>query len=503
MLTAERHTPTRSGAILMVRLDRHADTPLSDQIYAGIRAAIENGRLLSGAPLPSSRALARDLGVARSTIILAYDHLRKEGFVDGALGRVNRVVTLRAEAFSPRPVRVSTRAETAHAPLSRRGARIAAMPFDGFSGITETPRAFRTGVPALDLFPVGIWQKLLMRAWRRSSPRALGYGDPFGYAPLRRAISQYLRSARGLSCSEDQILICAGSQQGINLCAQLTFDPGDAVWMEDPGYAVARHALAVNEARIVPVPVDDAGLDVRAGIQAAPGARLAYVTPARQCPLGVTMSLARREELLAWARAAAAWILEDDYDAELRYASRPPAPLWTFDPDGRVIFAGTFSKILFPALRLGYLVVPSQLVETFRRVRVLADFTSPYLLQAAVAEFITEGHFERHIRRMRTLYQRRQELLVHVLKRRLGERIDLTSSDAGMNLVVWLPPHLDDRLVVAEAKKYDLDLMPLSALTVAHYRRPGLLLGFGGIQEREIIEGVDRLERVLRAMSRR
>jgi GntR family transcriptional regulator/MocR family aminotransferase len=305
-----------------------------------------------------------------------------------------------------------------------------------------------------------------------------------------------------LSCGEEQILVCAGSQQAINLCAQLAFDPGDAVWMEDPGYAVARHALAVHEARIVPVPVDDAGLDVAAGIDAAPRARLAYVTPARQCPLGVTMSVARREELLAWARAADAWVLEDDYDAELRYASRPPAPLWTLDPDGRVIFAGTFSKILFPALRLGYLVVPPRLVDVFRRVRVLADFTSPYLLQAAVAAFITEGHFERHIRRMRTLYQRRQELLVHVLKRRLGGKIDVASADAGMNLVVWLPPSLDDRLVVAEAKRHGLDLMPLSALTVAHHRRPGLLLGFGGISEREIVEGVDRLERVLGVMLR-
>jgi GntR family transcriptional regulator/MocR family aminotransferase len=518
MLTADPRTPSRSGAILMLRLDRQADTPLSDQIYAGIRAAIESGRLHSGAPLPSSRALARDLGVARSTIVLAYDHLRKEGYVDGALGRVNRV-TARAHTSSMRGDRLANRAGLALSErreskgpalserseskgLSRRGARIAAMPFDGLSGITETPRAFRTGVPALDLFPVGIWQTLLARAWRRSSPRALGYGDPFGYAPLRQAISHYLGSARGLSCSEEQILICAGSQQAINLCAQIAFDPGDAVWMEDPGYAVARHALTVHEARIVPVPVDDAGLDVEAGIHAAPDARLAYVTPARQCPLGVTMSVSRREQLLAWARAAEAWILEDDYDAELRYASRPPAPLRTFDADGRVIFAGTFSKILFPALRLGYLVVPPRLVEVFRRLRVLADFTSPYLLQAAVAEFITEGHFERHIRRMRTLYQRRQALLVHVLKRRLGGRIDVASADAGMNLVVWLPPYLDDRRVVAEAKRHDLDLMPLSALTVAHHRRPGLLLGFGGISEREIVEGVDRLERVLDVMLR-
>jgi GntR family transcriptional regulator/MocR family aminotransferase len=497
MFSAANPTPTPSSAILLIALDRHSSKPLSEQIYAGIRTAVENGRLRTGAPLPSSRSLARDLGVARSTVMLAYEHLRKEGYLDGALGRVNRVSE---RVLSPqRPaVRVLRRPDSAPLSLSRRGLRMAQMSFDGFHGIMETPRAFRTGVPALDLFPVATWQKLLSRAWRKSSPRALGYGDPFGYGPLRRAIGQYLRSARGLLCSEDQILICAGSQQAINLCAHLAFDPGDAAWIEDPGYIGAQHALVMNGARIVPVPVDESGIDVQAGIEAAPDARLVYVTPARQLPLGVTMSLARREALLGWARSANAWIFEDDYDSELRYASRPLAPLWTMDPNGRVVFVGTLSKIMFPALRLGYLVVPPGLVDAFRRARILSDMTSPYLLQAAMAEFIMEGHFERHIRRMRTLYQRRHELLVHLLKKRLGSRVDVANSEAGMNLVVWLPSHVDDREIAAEAKKHDLDLLPLSELTVAHQRRPGLLLGFGGIQERDIVEGVDRLERVLR-----
>ncbi len=372
------------------------------------------------------------------------------------------------------------------------------MPFEGFVGIAETPRPFRSGVPALDLFPVGLWQKLLSRAWRRSSPRALGYGDPLGYPPLRQAIAQYLRSARGLQCSDDQVIICAGSQQAINLCAELAFDPGDAVWMEDPGYIIARHALIAHEARVVPVTVDDEGIDVDAGVRAAPHARLAYVTPARQCPIGVTMSPRRREALLSWARSADAWILEDDYDSELRYASRPPAPLFTQDNTGRVMFAGTLSKIMFPALRLGYLVVPHGLIEPFRRLRVLSDFTSPYLLQATMAEFIVEGHFERHIRRMRTLYQRRHHVLVHLLQKRLGSRVEIVPSDAGMNLTVWLQPHLDDRLVAKEARRVDLDLLPVSVLTLTPGRRPGLLLGFSGIQEREILEGVDKLDRVLR-----
>jgi GntR family transcriptional regulator/MocR family aminotransferase len=497
MFSAAHRTTTPSSAILLIALDRQSGKPLSEQIYAGIRTAIESGRLRTGAPLPSSRSLARDLGVARSTVMLAYEHLRKEGYLDGALGRVNRVSERVLPARRP-AVRVMRRADAEPPALSRRGTRVTQLVLDGLQGIMETPRAFRTGVPALDLFPIATWQKLLSRAWRRSSPRALGYGDAFGYVPLRQAIGQYLRSARGLLCSEDQILVCAGSQQAINLCAHLAFDPGDSVWIEDPGYPGARNAFTMNEARLVPVPVDQSGIDVQAGIAAAPDARLAYVTPARQCPLGVTMSVTRREALLAWARSANAWIFEDDYDSELRYASQPPPPLWTMDPNGRVVFVGTLSKIMFPALRLGYMVVPPSLVAAFRRARLICDFTSPYLLQAAVAEFIMEGHFERHIRRMRTLYQRRHDLLVHMLKKRLGSRIEVASAQAGMNLVVWLQSHVDDRLVALEAKQHDLDLLPLSALTMAHPRQPGLLLGFGGIQERDIIEGVDRLERVLR-----
>jgi GntR family transcriptional regulator/MocR family aminotransferase len=489
---------TRSGAILMVTLDRQATTPLAEQIYASIRTAIEAERLLPGAPLPSSRSLASDLGVARSTIVLAYEHLRKEGFLEGAPGRVNRA---RRGAVRPRrPVRLVFRPSTAPR-LSERAIRVGALPPEWFRDFTDAPRAFRTGVPALDLFPVGIWHKLLANAWRRSTPRSLGYGDPHGYKPLRQAIGAYLRSARGLHCHEDQILICAGSQQALQLCAQLLFDPGDAVWMEEPGYTIARYALSMNGARVVPVPVDDEGIDVGAGMAAAPHARLAYVTPAKQCPLGVTMSPRRREELLAWARSADAYVIEDDYDSELRYATVPPPPLATLDAHGRVIFVGTLSKILFPSLRVGYMVVPPRLVEMFRRARMLADFASPALVQAALTEFVTEGHFERHIRRMRVVYQRRQQLLVHSIRARLGARVEFSYADAGMNLVMWLPRHLNDRRVAAEAAQYRLDLTTLSAFAMTPHQRPGLLLGFGGVSDPEIIDGVTRLNKVLRRMS--
>ena len=335
MLTAEKPTSTRSGAILLVRLDRQSSRPLSDQIVLGHQDSHRDGQARFGRVASVLTGTGtRSGGRPQHDHPGVYEHLRKEGFVDGALGRVHRVI---ARAESPRagPVRTPGRAEPTPAPLSRRGARIAAMPFDGFSGITETPRAFRTGVPALDLFPVGIWQKLLARAWRRSSTRALGYGDPLGYLPLRQAIGQYPRSARGLLCHEDQILICAGSQQAINLCAQLTFDPGDAVWMEDPGYCGARQAPSRSTKHAsFRTRWTARGSTSPAGIEAAPRARSwRIVTPARQCPLGVTMSDARRDSA---ARRGPPSVGRLDprrrLRRELRYASRPPAPLWTRDP---------------------------------------------------------------------------------------------------------------------------------------------------------------------------
>lgn len=365
----------------------------------------------------------------------------------------------------------------------------------------QPPRPFRSGAPALDLFPVDLWGRLLARAWKRSSPRSLGYGDPAGHPPLRAAIARYLRAARGLACTDDQVVVCAGSQQAIDLVGRVLLDEGDSVWIEDPGYVMALASLRANGQRVVAVPVDEHGLDVEAGKRAAPDAKLVYVTPARQVPLGVVLAETRRRALLDWAAAAGAWIFEDDYDSELQFASRPPAPLRALDRTGRVILAGTFSKVLFPALRLGYIVADAPIARAIARARQVTDIATPLLPQAVLAEFIADGHFERHIRRMRSLYHDRQSLLVRLLRAALGSSIEIASTEAGLNLVIWLPPRMDDRDVAAAAAAAGVDVIAISTLRIQRDRssRPGLLLGFGGVRDADLADGVSALARVIRA----
>lgn len=494
-------TRTAGRAILHVDLDRTQSTPLAHQIYASVATAIRERRLRARAPLPSTRALARDLAVARSTVISAFEQLRAEGFIDGARGRVARV-SARIEHELARPAQGPVTASDARpVQLSSRGSRLAHVPEDAFAPfLGQPPRPFRSGVPALDLFPVDLWGRLLARAWKRGSPRSLGYGDRQGHPPLRAAIARYLQSVRGVRCTEDQVVIVSGSQQGFDLAVRLLLDEGDEVWIEDPGYSLAAGALIGAGQKLVPVPVDEEGLDVDAGLRLAPNAKLAYITPARQVPLGVVMSNARRGALLDWAARTGASIFEDDYDSELQYASRPPLPLMARDRRGCVLLSGTFSKVLFPALRLGYLVAPAPFARAIARAKGITDITTPYLQQAVLADFIAEGHFERHIRKMRAVYHRRHDLLVRLLGKELGSSVEISRGQAGMNLVVWLPPRHDDGAIAAAGQALGLDLIPMSALYLNHapVPRPGLLLGFGGIRETDLVEGVEKLGELLR-----
>jgi GntR family transcriptional regulator/MocR family aminotransferase len=518
------------GRILHVSVDPGSRETLYRQIYQQVRRAILNGTLPPGSTLPSSRALADDLGVSRATVMQAYEQLGAEGYVKGRVGAATCVTANMTRDNAPAAVAhhgriaitsldeamqddrfaaaaigrdaIEVGVEPDPLPrrgrLSARGRRIEGLDLGALQGIGETPRAFRTGVPALDLFPTELWGRLLARRWRRSSPRSLGYGEPFGFLPLRKAIAAYLRSARGVRCEPEQVLICTGSQQAIDLTARVLLDPGDRVWMEDPGYPGVRNTLAGHEAEIVPVRVDAEGLDVAHGRALAPDARLAFVTPARQVPLGVALSLSRRLDLLRWAYSAGAWIFEDDYDGELRYTSTPLSSLQGLDENGHVIYAGTFSKLMFPALRLGYLVVPPALHDVFYKARMMAGFSSAYLEQAALTDFIAEGHFERHIRRMRVLYQTRQQLLVTLLRRRLSGVLDVTPTDAGVNLTAWLKIDIPDRRVAQQAVADGVDLLPISAFSHGTTLPPsiakgGLLLGFGGVREPEIRDGVEKL----------
>ena len=476
---------------LLLPLDAGSEVPLYRQLYRGVRQSILSGGLAAGTPLPSSRALADELGVSRNTVVLAFDQLSAEGYLEGSPRSGTRV----ASALPGRtaPARAG-RAATVPPGISARGRAIAAVPMPPRGG--SEPRAFRVGVPALDEFPRTLWSRLTSRRWRRAP--VLAYGDVSGYAPLREAIAEYVRAARGVRCSADQVIVVNGSQQGVDLAARVLLDPGDVVWMEDPGYNGARIALLAGSADLAPVPVDGEGLMVEQGRRLAPLARLAYVSPSHQFPLGVTMSASRRLELLRWAAETGAWILEDDYDSEFRYDARPLASLQGMDDGGRVIYVGTFSKTLFPALRLGYLVVPDALVDAFRAARAAADRHSPVVDQAVLADFLTEGHFARHVRRMRRLYAERQDALIRAIRERLEGRLDVSPSAAGMHLVAWLGPGEDDARVSARALELGVETPPLSRYAVRPPPRGGLLLGWAGYPPAAIREGIGRLAGALR-----
>ena len=480
---------------LFVELDPALELPLFRQVYRGIRDAVLGGRLAAGASLPPSRGLAAELGVSRNTVTLAYDQLVAEGYLQGRPRSGMQVATTLPSRTAPKPVRSAAGSGAGPPRVSTRGQTIAAVPIPGLAWSGTPPRPFRPGVPALDLFPLRLWSRLVHRRLRRPPP--LGYGDPAGYAPLRAAIADYVSAARGARCVADQVIVVNGSQQGVDLAARVLLDPGDEAWMEDPGYPGARAALLAAGATLVPVPVDEEGLRVADGVRSAPRARMAYVSPSHQFPLGATMSASRRLELLRWAAGSGAWILEDDYDSEFRYSTRPLASLQGMDQEGRVVYIGTFSKTLLPALRLGYLIVPSGVAQTFRAVRAASDRHSPVLDQAVLADFLTEGHFARHVRRMRNLYAERQGVLVDAIQRSLGGRLEVRAAGAGMHLVGWLQQGSDDAAVSAELWEAGLEAPPLSRYGLVRPARPGLLLGWAGYTPEAIENSVERLARVL------
>jgi GntR family transcriptional regulator/MocR family aminotransferase len=361
----------------------------------------------------------------------------------------------------------------------------------------ERPRAFPLGLPALDAFPRQLWTRVLTRRARRSLGGLLGYQDPAGYRPLREAIAAYLGMARGVRCGPDQVLVVSGAQAGIDLAARLLLDPGDPVWVEDPGYYGARGALIGAGARLVPAPVDAGGLDLGAARRRQPDARLAYVTPSHQFPVGVTMSLARRLDLLAWAEAAGGYVLEDDYDSEYRYVGRPLPALQGLDRAGRVVYVGSFSKVLFPSLRVGYLVVPEGLVDAFIAAQRFGEVHVPALEQAALADFIVDGHLGRHVRRMRALYATRGRALIRAVRRQAPDALEVRSAHAGLHLVAWLPPGVDDRAAAERAAAAGVEAQALSDHALERPERGGLLLGYAAVPEPEVDQAVARLARAL------
>ena len=484
-----------------VSLDGANGVPLYRQLYDELRAAILTGQLRAGTRLPSTRELAAELSVSRNTVLNAFEQLLAEGYVEGQVGSgtyVSRALPdelLHARALQARAQRTAGAGRT----LARRAQVYADARVNVSRDATHT-RPFRPGTPALDLFPHALWARLLARRWRRPTRDLLGYTAAAGYAPLREAVAAYVGAARAVRCEAEQVIVVAGTQQAFDLVARLLVDEGDAVWIEEPGYVGARAAFAGGGARVVPVPVDEEGLDVRAGARSAPAARLIYVTPSHQYPTGVTMTLPRRLALLEWASGAGAWVLEDDYDSEYRYAGRPLAALQGLDSEGRVIYLGTFSKVLFPALRLGYMVVPPDLIEVFTNARGLASRFSPTIEQAVLADFINEGHFARHIRRMRALYAERQEILLDAAARDLTGLLEVRPDPAGIHLVGRLPAGVDDADASRAAAAVGIDAQPLSAFRLKRGGRGGLLLGYAAYDERQIRHGVRQLAAALRTL---
>ena len=489
----------RNATLVTVPLDPTDTTPLFRQLYEEFRRRILDGTLPPGMRLPATRALADELRISRNTVLNAYEQLLAEGYLEGRAGSGTYVppklpeemMQVRRKSNQRRPA-TATRRE-----LSQRGELLARSSVRPRCAGGPT-RPLQPGVPALDAFPFEAWGRLVSRHYHRPSRELLDYADPAGYHSLRKAITEHLRPARGVNCDPEQVLIITGSQQGIDLIARMLLDPGDAVWVEDPGYLGARAALASAGARVVGVPVDAAGLDVCAGNLRSRNARLVHVTPSHQYPLGVTLSLPRRLALLDWAHRANAWIVEDDYDSEFRYAGRPLAALQGMDRDGRVLYLGTFSKALFPSLRLGYLVVPSDLANAFVAARAVMDRQTPTLTQAVVADFMNEGHFIRHIRRMRTLYRERQEILLRAAKRELDGLVNVSPCETGMHLMGWLEGEREDRTASRAAAQAGVETPPLSSYRIEHSDRGGLLLGYAGWDARQIHDGVRRLGRALR-----
>jgi GntR family transcriptional regulator/MocR family aminotransferase len=471
-------------------LDPAAHRPLHRQIYFAIREAILDGRLKPGARLPATRALAADLGVSRNTVMAAFEQLRAEGYIDGQVG-AGSFVSHRLPDDTLRPAaRVADNRASRPGPraISARGAMLVGLQHRG-----SRPRPFSPGLPELEQFPFREWARLLARRWRRPHRTFLVGGEPGGYRPLCEAIADYLAMARAVFCQADQVIITSGAQQALDLAARVLIDPDDPVWMEEPGYPPTSAVLRAAGARVVPVPVDDEGLSVVAGRQAEPVPRLICVSPSHQYPLGVTMSLRRRLELLECARAIDGVVIEDDYDSEYRYAGRPLAALQGLDGDGRVIYLGTMSKVMFPGLRIGYMVVPQHLVDAFLAVRAMVDAHPSSIAQAALADFITEGFLGAHIRRMRQLYAERQATLIDVFRARFGDRLGLAPAAAGMHLVARLAPGSDDRAIALRAAEAGVEAPALSN----YYQGPpagrGLLLGYAGVDGRTVERAAERL----------
>jgi GntR family transcriptional regulator / MocR family aminotransferase len=484
------------GILPVIAVDRRAANPLHKQIYDGFRGAIARGDLRPGQRVPSSRELASELSMSRIPVLNAYAQLLAEGYFETRVGSGTFVSALLPERLTSceHPAKRQDGLGPGPRPVAHRS--LLFPHFERPPGLRGWG-AFGVHQPALEQFPFQVWSSIVVRHCRSPRANALRHVDPLGSERFREAVCTYLRTARAVRCEPDQVMIVAGSQQALDISARVLCDPGNKVWVEEPGYWLARNAFKGAGCRLILVPADGEGLNVAAGIKRCRKARAAYVTPSHQYPLGSTMSASRRLQLLDWAQSSGAWIIEDDYDSEYRYESMPIASLQGLDHNSRVIYIGTFSKVLFPSLRLGYMVIPRDLVDRFVAVRITMDIFPPYLTQEILTEFMREGHFARHIRRMRLLYSERRTALVKNLCKEFGNALEVHGAEAGMHLAVTLALGLNDREIALRAAHDGLWLSPLSPCYAGEAARQGFILGFGSTTVAEMPHAVHRMRSML------
>ena len=490
------------GALIPdLRIDRSEKASLSTQIVCSLRELILSGHLLPGQRLPSSRTLARDQGVSRTTAVNAYEQLTAEGLIHSRVGAGAYVSEALDTGRPPRRSPAAGRAQAASPVPGPRLARLSAEASEQYFprlAHPEAPTAFTTGMSAFDEFPLALWSRMMAQYWRQPRNQVLGYPDAEGLMDLRRAVVTHLRANRGTICAPEEVFIFNGAQDAFNRIGNLLLNPGDPVWIENPGPIGARNSLITGGAKVVPVPVDEEGLAVEEAQRLAPEFRLALVTPAHQHPLGVTMSLRRRLALLAAAERSGAWIIEDDYVGEFHYGGHPPATLKSIDSGGRVIYVGTFSKSMFAALRLGYVVAPPGLAEAFRRVAGATMQGAASSLQSVMARFIEQGHFSTHIRRMRRVYAERRDRLVAAAEEHFGGLMEVVPTDTGFQTIGRLAPGLREEEVAQAAARRGVVVAPISRFAIAPPSQKGVVLGFSAVPPARIDRGAAELGAVLR-----
>ncbi|RDC65956.1 MocR-like pyridoxine biosynthesis transcription factor PdxR [Adhaeribacter pallidiroseus] len=488
-----------------IKVSRHGEQPMHQQLYESIRGAILGGRLKAGERMPASRVFCEELGISRNIVLLAFEQLALEGYLVGRTGSGTFVANtlpdalLRIKSRKKEPpihteLLINTEADINPLPLPPDLLRR--------NSTKEVIKPFQTATPSFNDFPFAVWAKIAGKVLRYFNLAHLGYDDAAGYLPLRKAIANYLRVHRAVNCTAEQIIIVNGSQQGLNLIGQILLPRGEEFWLEDPGYHGARAALINAGGKCCPVPVSaPEGLDLNYAIKHYPQARMAYLTPSHQYPLGGTMPVCKRLELLDWANKNHMWLIEDDYDSEFRYTGKPLASLQGLDKGGRVIYLGTFSKVLFPALRIAYLVLPTLvLANHFRLHKAMLDRQHPLLEQLILTDFIQEGHFTRHLRRMRLLYKKRQDALLSSLHLYAPNLTYSNMNDSGMQSLVWLPEHLSDKAVSELLRQEEIIAPPLSDYTVTHFKKPGLLLGYSSFTEEQITQGIQKFARLVNGL---